>query len=528
MPTVAELERLDAIVSRLIPLANVQRGQLIEAANWNVVVESILEVARAVLGDVASDTVSEHDHIDQVGLDWLSPEVRNLLERGPLTDPISERRILDVERRIKSFNDQSEKIDTSIQSLRQRWDDLATRDIQREANLVRIDKTVSNLPNTSQAIVDVRSSLDGLRTDLQQALEMGSALIIDGEVVDLGGIINRIESVEALREGLITADGQLFDVSSFEIQLQELQNEFVAREELDDILDERQVTVSDVQIAQLEASLNESLTASQNENLDAVLSSFQVQVSADINERLADVEGIVSSAIARLEPDLRDALLEELNATISNTISDNLTSIEKEFSAQLGEVQESLTGLSAQQEEFSAFVNQSIEVLQKDVGAIDERVVTVERSLDLQATNISSFETNLNTLSSDYEALTKSFGGVEEQVAQLNKGFVTIDSTLTGFNDRMVVVEKELRLASPSFTGIREGNVVSPITPNQPVNFQTISGIGPVLNRRLVQAGFSSFEQLAEANPDKLAEILNTTQNRAVRIIKAAESQLDS
>ena len=528
MPTVAELERLDAIVNRLIPLANVQRGQLIEAANWNVVVESILEVARAVLGDIASDTVSEHDHIDQVGLDWLSPEVRNLLERGPLTDPISERRILDVERRIKSFNEQSEKIDTNIQSLRQRWDDLATRDIQREANLVRIDRTVNNLPNTSQAIVDVRSSLDGLRTDLQQALEMGSALIIDGEVVDLGGIISRIESVEALREGLITADGQIFDVSSFEIQLQELQNEFVAKGELDDILDERQVNVSDVQIAELEASLNESLTASQNENLDATLSSFQVQVSADINQRLADVEGIVSSAIARLEPDLRDALLEELNATISSTISDNLASIEKEFSAQLGEVQEGLTGLSAQQEEFNAFVNESIEVLQKDVGAIDDRVVTVERSLDIQGTNISSFETNLNTLSSDYEGLIKSFGGVEEQVAQLNEGFTTIDTALNGFHDRIGVVEKELKLDSPSFGGIREGNVGSPTTGLQPVNFQTISGIGPVLNRRLVQAGFSSFEQLAAANPANLAEMLNTTSNRAARIIQEAKSQLDS
>nr|MBX2820849.1 hypothetical protein [Rhodothermaceae bacterium] len=161
-------------------------------------------------------------------------------------------------------------------------------------------------------------------------------------------------------------------------------------------------------------------------------------------------------------------------------------------------------------------------------GAIDNRVVTVERSLDIQATNISSFEANLSTLSSDYEVLTKSFSGVEGQVAQLNKGFTTIDTALTGFNDRMVMVEKELRLDSPSFSGIREGNVVSPTASVQPVNFQTISGIGPVLNRRLVQAGFSSFEQLATATPDKLAEILNTTPNRATRIIKAAESQLDS
>ena len=35
MPTVAELERLQALVSRLTPLADVRRGELIRADDWN-------------------------------------------------------------------------------------------------------------------------------------------------------------------------------------------------------------------------------------------------------------------------------------------------------------------------------------------------------------------------------------------------------------------------------------------------------------------------------------------------------------
>ena len=51
MPTVAELQRLDALVNHLTPLAQVAQGELIRAQDWNDVVGTVIELARAELDD---------------------------------------------------------------------------------------------------------------------------------------------------------------------------------------------------------------------------------------------------------------------------------------------------------------------------------------------------------------------------------------------------------------------------------------------------------------------------------------------
>ena len=66
MPTVAELERLQALVGQLVPLAETQRGELIRAQDWNTVVGALIEVARATLSADATETVPPHEHPDQV------------------------------------------------------------------------------------------------------------------------------------------------------------------------------------------------------------------------------------------------------------------------------------------------------------------------------------------------------------------------------------------------------------------------------------------------------------------------------
>ena len=82
MPTVADLERLDALVKRLVPLADVQRGELIQAQQWNLVVGALIEVARAVLAEEREGHVAAHGHPDQVTPGWLDPRLRTLVERG--------------------------------------------------------------------------------------------------------------------------------------------------------------------------------------------------------------------------------------------------------------------------------------------------------------------------------------------------------------------------------------------------------------------------------------------------------------
>ena len=79
MPTVAELQRLDALINRLTPLSQVAQGELIRAQAWNDVVGTVIEVARAVLADAQVEVVPAHDHPEQVELSWLDPRLRSLI-----------------------------------------------------------------------------------------------------------------------------------------------------------------------------------------------------------------------------------------------------------------------------------------------------------------------------------------------------------------------------------------------------------------------------------------------------------------
>ena len=51
MPTVADLERLNALTTRLNPLGDAAQGEIIRAEDWNTLVEALMQVARVVLAE---------------------------------------------------------------------------------------------------------------------------------------------------------------------------------------------------------------------------------------------------------------------------------------------------------------------------------------------------------------------------------------------------------------------------------------------------------------------------------------------
>ena len=112
MPTVAELERLRALIERLIPLARAQRGELIRAQDWNEVVGAVIEVARAAYAESDHEAgIPPHEHPDQVKISWLEPALRALIERGPLADPAAAGKLEDLNRRESRLSDLLTKVE---------------------------------------------------------------------------------------------------------------------------------------------------------------------------------------------------------------------------------------------------------------------------------------------------------------------------------------------------------------------------------------------------------------------------------
>src|SRR2546422_3535703 len=117
MPSVAELDRLSALVNQLIALQK-QPGDLIQAQDWNTVVGALIEVTRAALEDGPAATVPPHEHPDQVAPGWLTPALRSVLERGPLADPAADARISQIQSRLDALAARIEGGSSDINDLR--------------------------------------------------------------------------------------------------------------------------------------------------------------------------------------------------------------------------------------------------------------------------------------------------------------------------------------------------------------------------------------------------------------------------
>src|SRR5688572_18648228 len=177
MPTVAELERLEALVGLLAPLTQVQRGELIRADNWNTVVGALIEVARAVLAETREDALPVHEHAEQVSIGWLDPRLRTLLERGPISDPAIVSRIEEIDRAMWRVSHRVDHVDEDLTEIRNRVAEVSTRDLTRQSDVTAVRRSVEGLSNAKEDVLALRETLRSLQTDVRVAVEVGSRLI---------------------------------------------------------------------------------------------------------------------------------------------------------------------------------------------------------------------------------------------------------------------------------------------------------------------------------------------------------------
>lgn len=446
MPTALELERLDAIVNRLLPLSNVQRGELIHAAAWNTVVEALIEVARAVLAETRPDTVPKHEHQDQVTLSWLDPHLRTLIQRGPLSDPITEGRLRETERRNKRFDMHFEEVQTDLRNLRQRLDEVITRDLTREATITRFDRRLADLPSTREEVLNLRGTLDTLRVDIQTVKTLSDNLNVDGEPVDMTAIVRRLETVEALRESLRTADGQLLDASQFEIKLKELSNEFVGHDELDEILSSRQIEIPPGLLDELRTQITDAVNEFQQARLEDALTAFQKSVQADINQRLSGIDALVAGAVANLEGTLRNTLLETLRTEVDKQIEAGMGAVQNKLSPRISALEERLAGLD---------IDQLLKVVDR-LGAFEASLETIQKQMGTLESSLGRFEEQFSGIEKTVGSFSGRMGTLEEVVSAFGSRMSGLEEMVKSFDDRLAKLEERLKMMDGRLKNMQE------------------------------------------------------------------------
>jgi len=313
MPTTQDLDTLRNLLEQLQTVSSFQPGDLIRAADWNTLAGVVTQLAQAVLATDSAAVVAPHRHLDQVDLTWLTQQVSDLVQRGPLADPASQNRLSALEQTQTRLQSSLDGVTSTISDLRSRVTDVATNDLVRQTAITSVQRTLSNVADPGPAIAAMRASLDSVQSSIATVQQAASSLVVGDKPVDVGGLAGRLTSLEQFRDGFKSASGQLLDGATLDQRFAQIQATAVTQDQLTQAFKDHPVQIPADQINALETRLGTTI----HDQVNSQLQTFQTQVQSNLNTQLASVSDLVNARINAAVPGLTQTITTTLNASIA-------------------------------------------------------------------------------------------------------------------------------------------------------------------------------------------------------------------
>ncbi len=495
MPTVAELERLNALTQRLVPLTDARRGEIIRADSWNLVTGALVELARVVLAENTPEVVPTHQHVEEVDVGWLTPRLRALIEQGGLSDPVAGKRLATIERDGQKLKEGLDVLSAEINRMRVNLNDVKLGDIDREADMTILRRKFEAQSDARTEVLDLRKTLDNIRANINRALELGESIAVDGQLPNFGEYQERLAGLESLRERLTNPDGTMLDAGALAIRLAALQNEFVTQEQLDDAL-------ADVR----------------NRPPQELVDALQADLQGFVDERLAAVQDDFSARFVNQD---------EFNSRLESLAADLLGQLNGRIDELLAELEQRFVD----RDTFEARLAQLVDELLAKVGEMIQGEVAAQLkqllpSLDKRYVTQAALEARLDGFFKEIEVrlLERLRAEIDRAVAaameRQSRFFVPRDEYDKNNEAVWAAIEDLRRRVGGSTGGIRRDPVISPIISPRTTavdNLIEIIGLGEVYVERLLEQGVNTFAQLAALSDEALAELLQTTVKNIAR-----------
>ena len=222
------LEQISRIVDTLEPLGDATPGEPVRADEWNAVVTSVLDLARIALSrertvdEALSARFAPADHVHQgaVGLDWLDPVSRDLVEGGRTqrADLVAE--LQRTRRDLDALRSETATLRDRVAGLERRVTTLDDRDFDRSQRLDRLGGAVDVIGETETSLADLRRTFASVDDRVGEALALRDELVdADGQRIDLDQLRRQVGELADVREQLRTADGSVVEIRAFEQRL---------------------------------------------------------------------------------------------------------------------------------------------------------------------------------------------------------------------------------------------------------------------------------------------------------------------
>ncbi len=339
MATTAELQRLDALLTRLIPLSQAARGELIKADDWNTIVSTLIELGRALYSEAAGAEVPGHTHIDQVSLGWLDTQLRTLVSGGSLKDPIQEGKLSSLERKIIQINSEVAERLNDVNATKAELDRLATRELVRENSLQDLDRRVDGLRDSGEDIGQLRLTLDGITEQISTVQNIADQLRGEnGEIIDVANLQSVVTDLGNWREQLRDANGEPLTGIGIDQKISDALNTLVTEDELQATLDARLEGIED----RLSVDLDSRVTLTMDQRMEPALNDLRSEINSDINRQFEGLDDRIAQSVADEVPGVQDALHEALTADIGRQFDELQSSVLAEADTRMAAVSEEL------------------------------------------------------------------------------------------------------------------------------------------------------------------------------------------
>lgn len=397
MAATNQLQKIAALVDRLQPIGNKQRGMPIQAEEWNALVEvlsGILEIDRAQEENAQASLDQKfaplvHEHLGQVGVTWLDATLQTAVSGG--SGDVPTRLVLtDMARKLASLGTQVALLTTTTEDQRRLLDGFSANDVDRAKALRDFDTRFAGVENLKTSVTGLASQIDGLKTSLNTVLDLRSSLRDPtGAPIDVGKIRQELTDLEGLRDNLKGVDGTLVRVRDLQLKLNEVSDVVGVggagglegrltqlSNELEGRLNTRVDTkIGDVQTqlrtengeaidkargdltglvntarADLEASVTAQVRDSEGRSnaaattaITTALQAFRTEnsgiITAVVDQRLAALPDQIKAAVASSTDLLAAALRTEFTATITSQVQAQATTLNTKIDARLADVQ---------------------------------------------------------------------------------------------------------------------------------------------------------------------------------------------
>jgi hypothetical protein len=398
MPTAVELNQLTALLSALTPLTTKSSGELITAEDWNTLASTVATIAQVVIAG-GPDIVPPHDHAGAVGLSWLDPGLRAIVQGGGLADPAQDARLGAVERATSGLEGKFHRTDDLISQLQSAAGQASADSLLHQGRLTAIDATVSGLADARTDVANVRTTLASLQTSVATAVQAASGLQVGGQPIGVvvSSLLDRTAAVEGAQR---TNDATLKQVSA-------ATTDVVTNEQLKTALGSVQATLSDAD----RQALTQSIATDLQSSINTTVASATGQLQDQLNKQFAGVDAKVSAAVAGATSSLSDDIVARIQPQIATAVSQSQASTLASVQTQIA------TAVSAS----AATLQQNIDTLQ----ASTAQTVSTEVSRQLGGT-LSDIQSHLAAVDTQLTRVGQRLDGEDGQISAINQQIVKI------------------------------------------------------------------------------------------------------